>query len=75
MRSHQFSTEETPEWGNGESGTVSLLKQIRVCAGASEKNFFFGNIINEKPIVADMALPKTLVFAGELVRASSWWKR
>ena len=60
---------------NEVSGTFSLPKQIRVCAGAGEKHFFVGDVVDEKPIVADMALPKTLVFAGELVRASSWWKR
>ena len=60
---------------NEVSGTFSLPKQIRVGASAGEQDFLIGNIIDEEPIVADMALPKTLVFAGELVRASSWWKR
>jgi len=53
------------------SGTFSLLKQIRVRAGAGEKHFFVGDVVDQEPVGFNVTFPQAFVLAGELVGSRS----
>jgi hypothetical protein len=50
---------------------IELSEQVLMASGSDQKNFGWGNVVNQEPIRLDVALPQALPLAREFVRVKS----